>query len=80
MALAMLRLAADENFDNDILRGHVSTITKYAYERVRGGLAMPGVFEVAADAPVGRIIDDILMIVECSLPEEWAGQVRYLPL
>ena len=24
--------------------------------------------------------DDLLLIAECSLPGEWEGQVRYLPL
>jgi hypothetical protein len=116
----MLRLAADENFNNNIVRGllrrqpeldivriqdvglsgaddaavldwaaqegrvllthDVSTITRYAYERVRAGQSMPGVFEVGRDVPIGRAIEDILLLVECSLDGEWEGQVRYLPL
>lgn len=87
----MLRLAADENFNNDIVRGvlrrnadvnivriqdaglsgaddptvlewaaqtgrvllthDVATITHHAYERVRGGKPMPGVFEVGRGVP-----------------------------
>lgn len=116
----MLLLAADENFNNDIVRGllrrnaslnivrvqdvgvsgatdpavldwaamegrvllthDVSTITRYAYERVHAGKGMPGVFEVGRTLPVGAVIEDILLLVECSLPGEWEGQVRYLPL
>jgi hypothetical protein len=116
----MLRLAADENFNNNIVRGllhrkpeldivriqevglsgaddptildwaaregrvlfthDVSTITRYAYERVRAGQPMPGVFEVSRTVPIGRAIADILLLVECSLDGEWEGQVRYLPL
>lgn len=116
----MLLLAADENFNNDIVRGmlrrmpeadivriqdvglsgaddptvlewaaqagrvllthDVSTITQYAYERVREGTLMPGVFEISRDVPIGRVIDDLLLLVECSLDGEWEGQVRYLPL
>jgi hypothetical protein len=41
---------------------------------------MPGVFEVGASVPIGRAIDDLILIVECSLEGEWEGQVRYLPL
>ncbi len=110
----MLRLAADENFNNNIVRGllrwepeldivriqdvglsgaddptvlewtaqeervllthDVSTITRYAYERVRAGQSMPGVFEVSRAVPIGRAL------AECSLDGEWEGQVRYLPL
>jgi hypothetical protein len=41
---------------------------------------MPGVFEVGTSVPIGRAIDDLILIVECSLEGEWEGQVRYLPL
>jgi hypothetical protein len=116
----MLRLAADENFNNDIVRAllrrkrnldivriqdvglsgaddsavlewaaqenrvllthDVSTITRYAYERVEAGKMMPGVFEVSRSVPIGRAIEDILLLAECSVDGEWEGQVRYLPL
>ena len=116
----MLRLAADENFNNDIVRGlmrrqpeldivrlqdvglcgvddstvlewaaqegrvllthDVSTITKYAYERVWAGQPMPGVFEVSRDVSIGCAIEDILLLAECSLDGEWERQVHYLPL
>jgi len=33
-----------------------------------------------ADAPLAAIIEDVLYLSECSLPGEWEGQVRYLPL
>jgi hypothetical protein len=116
----MLRLAADENFNNDIVRGllrrrpeldivriqdvglsgaddatvlewsaaagrvllthDVSTVTKYALERVATGRPMPGVFEVSRTVPMSQAIEDILLLVDCSLDGEWEGQVRYLPL
>ena len=116
----MLRLLADENFNNNIIRGlrrrnpalnlvrvqdvglggaddpsvlewaaqqgrvllthDVATITRYAYERVAAGQAMSGVFEVSRTVPIGIVIDDILLLAELSLENEWEGQVRYLPL
>lgn len=116
----MLRLAADENFNRDIVRGllrrkqdldivcvqdvglsraddptilewaakedrvllthDVSTMTRYAYERVQSGLPMPGVFEVSRKVPIRRAVEDVLILAECSLEGEWEGQVRYLPL
>jgi len=30
--------------------------------------------------PLGPAIEDLLLTAECSLPGEWEGQVRYLPL
>jgi hypothetical protein len=116
----MLQLAADENFNNDIVRGvlrrnprldivriqdvelsgasdevvlewaaregrvllthDVSTLTRYACDRVKARLPMPGVLEVSRAVPVGAAIEDILPLAELSLPGEWEGQIRYLPL
>jgi len=101
-----MRWAADENFNNDIVRGlqrrkpdvdivriqdvslsgaddptvldwaadegrvllthDVSTITRYAYERVEAGKPMPGVFEVSRDIPMGVVIDDLITFKTCS--------------
>ncbi len=63
-----------------LLTDDVSTMTRYAYERVRLGKPMPGVFEVSRRVPARVAIDDILLLVECSEEGEWEGQVRYLPL
>lgn len=116
----MLRFLADENLNNDIIRGimrrnprldivrvqdvglsgkddptvlewsaresrillthDVSTITHYAYERIRAGKSMPGVFEIGRGVSVGTAIEDILLIAECSADGEWEGQVRYIQL
>ena len=63
-----------------LLTHDVRTITRYAYERVRAGLPMPGVFEVRRAVSIGGAIEDLLLLVECSQDGEWEGQVRYLPL
>jgi hypothetical protein len=115
-----MRLAADENFNNDIVRGllrrrpdvdilriqgtamygrkdpavlewcaqegrvllthDVNTITHYAYERVQANLPMPGVFEIRRALLLGDVIEELLLLVDCSFEGEWEGQVRYLPL
>jgi hypothetical protein len=54
-------------------------MTKFAYERVSDGLLMPGVFEANLDMPIGQIIEELVLLAECSLDNEWEGQVRYLP-
>ena len=63
-----------------VLTHDVKTITHYAYERVRAGLPMPGVFEVRRAVLISVAIDDLVLLAECSLDGEWDGQVRYLPL
>jgi predicted nuclease of predicted toxin-antitoxin system len=114
----MLKLLADENLDNTIVRGlfrrnptldvvrmqdvglsgeddptvlewaaqegrillthDVATITRYAYDRVKQGQTIPGVIKISTDAPIGRVIEDILVLVECSQAREIEGQVQYL--
>ena len=116
----MLRLLADENFNNTIIRGvqrrkpeadlvrvqdvglsgaddpmvlawaaeeervlltnDVTTITKYAYARVAAGEPMPGIIEVSRAVPIGIAIDNIVLLIECSIEGEWEGQILYLPL
>jgi hypothetical protein len=114
------KFAADENFNNDILRGlrrrnpsidlvrvqdeglsgaddpvilewaaqtgrivlthDVSTMTRYAYERVQEGKRMPGVIEVGRRVSIRTAIEEIVLVAECSLEGEWEGKVGYLPL
>jgi len=102
----MIKLLADENFDNTIVRGllrrnpkidivrvqdmglsgvddpsilawaakqnrvllthDVATITRYAYERIEQNLPMNGVVEVPMDASIGRAIEDIFLLIECT--------------
>ena len=116
----MLRFVADENFNNDIIRGlrrqrasidivriqdmglygapdpdvmewaaeanrillthDVSTIPRYAYDRVRSGMSMPGVVVVSQYLSIGRVIRDLMLMFRYSLDDEWEDQVRYLPL
>ena len=116
----MLRLAADENFNNDLLRGvrrrkpdvdivriqdaglsgaddptvlawaadegrvllthDVTTLTHAAYQRVIGGLSMPGVFAVHEAAAAAQVIEEILLLVECSVEQEWNGRILYVPM
>jgi len=116
----VIRLLADENFNNNIVRGvrlrdpdidlvrvqdvglsgaddpsvlewaaghrrillthDVATITAFAYERVRAGKPMPGVFEVGRTLALCSAIEDIVLLATYSVDGEWEGQVRYLPL
>ncbi len=62
-----------------LLTHDVATITRYAYERVKKGQPMPGVIEISTDAPIGRVIEDVLVLIECCQDGELAGQVHYFP-
>jgi len=58
----------------------VETMVDFAYERIRAEKPMPGLFEVNRKLPIGAAIEEILIVAECSLPDEWENQVIYLPL
>jgi hypothetical protein len=66
--------------DRVLIMHDVSTMTAFAYRRVAGAEYMPGVFEVSRSVPVAAVIEDILLLSECSNEGEWESQVRYLPL
>ena len=116
----MIRLGADEDLDNHIVRGlrhrlpavdiarvqdvglicasdhevlawaaeaervlvshDASTMTAAAYSRIESRMPMPGVIIVPQWVPTGRVIEDLLMVVECSAASDWENQVRFLPL
>jgi hypothetical protein len=42
---------------------------------------MPGVvIEISFRVSVRLAIEDLTVVAECSLPDEWEGKVLYLPL
>src|SRR6267154_428903 len=107
----MHRLAADANFNNDVLRGlkrqapeldvirvadigqrtaedtdilawaadegrilithDRATVPRFAYERVRDGLFMPGVFVIRDKPPMQLMIDEVHLVALASMPDEW---------
>ena len=73
----ILQWAADE--DRILLTHDFDTIIEFAHDRVRRGLPMPGVFEVSQDASFARLIEDLMLLAECSLDDEWQGRVKFVP-
>lgn len=63
-----------------LLTHDVTTMKRHADDRIAAGLPMPGVFEISQEIPVGQAIKEILFLAECSLDNEWEGQIRFLPL
>lgn len=74
----VLEWAANEN--RVLLTHDVTTITKYAYERVSAGKYMPGVIEVSRRVHMGTAITEILYVAEVCEHGELNGQIVYLPL
>lgn len=73
-------LAWTANEGRILLTHDVNTMLDEAYARVKIGLPMPGVIAVIKNTPISRVIEDILLIVECSEQEEWDSHIRFLPI
>ena len=67
--------------ENRILLSHdVSTITAFAFDRVRAGRKMPGVFLIRQRTSIGEAIESLLLVAACSIEGEWENCVLFLPL
>jgi hypothetical protein len=74
----LLEWAAQEG---RILLSHdVQTIIGFAYDRVRDDLLMPGVIEVRYPQGIGVAIEELVLLISASTPDEFEHQVRYIPL
>lgn len=74
----VLAWAAEEG--RILLTHDAATVPDYAHERIRAGMAMPGVIELPLQMPIGQAIEEILLVIEAGRPEDWDKQVIYLPL
>ena len=67
----VLSWAAEQGYI--VLTHDVTTMTEHAYARIANEQPMPGVFAIGLDVPIGVVIEDLLLIAECSEKEEWAN-------
>jgi hypothetical protein len=63
-----------------LLTHDVKTMTKFAYQRIAAGLPMPGVIEVDPDAPIGVVIEHLLIAAGASTYEDWENKIDYFPM
>ena len=63
-----------------LLTHDVRTVPDFANSRVSSGEAMRGVFVVRDRNMIGPIIENILLLAECSQEGEWENKVIFLPL
>ncbi len=58
----------------------VKTVPAAAYQRAAEGKPTPGVFAITESTPIGLAIEQLLVLAIASMPDEWEGQVVYIPL
>jgi hypothetical protein len=74
----LLAWAAENN--RIVLSHDRATMSDHAYERVAAGELMAGVFILGNTLPVGKAIEEILLLNECSEQAEWIGRAVHVPL
>ncbi|HEY1533201.1 MAG TPA: DUF5615 family PIN-like protein [Polyangiaceae bacterium] len=74
---AVLEWAAGEG--RLVLTHDVSTLLGFAWNRVASGQHHSGVVAVSQLAPVGAVVADLALLVECSLDEEWMDRIVFIP-
>ena len=63
-----------------LLTHDIGTVTRVAYRRLERGAALSGVLLIRDRLPVLEVIEELLLIAECSAQTEWEGAVDYLPI
>jgi hypothetical protein len=63
-----------------LLTHDIRTMPGFVKVRVEAGLPVPGVIEVAGTCPIGRAIEEVLLVALCSTEGEWANQIVRVPL
>lgn len=74
---AVLEWAAAEG--RLVLTHDVSTLIDFAWKRVTTGRRHSGVVAISQQAPVGAVVADLVLLVECSTNEEWANRILFIP-
>ena len=63
-----------------VLTHDCQTMPAHAFHRIIQGQSMPGVLIIPANLGVGSTIDEVLLVHQLGVPEDFDHQVRYLPL
>jgi predicted nuclease of predicted toxin-antitoxin system len=64
-----------------VLTHDVNTMPSFAIQRMKEDKAMAGLFVAHQErTPLSTLIEDILLLDECTETTEWAQHILYLPL
>lgn len=63
-----------------LLTHHRDTVPRFAYDRVRAGDSMPGVFLVSDQMPKGQAIEELFLASQCFGSDDCKDLVCHFPL
>jgi predicted nuclease of predicted toxin-antitoxin system len=66
--------------DRIVLTHDRATMPDYALDRLARGLKMTGIFIFHDRLPVGQVISELILVIECSDMSDWNQHIVYMPL
>lgn len=90
-AVTALQAGLDEAPDSELLdwaaqqrrivvTHDVNTLPDHAYQRIRQGEPVAGVFVVPQEFPIGQAIAELEALTSCSFEGEWDNLIVFIPL
>jgi predicted nuclease of predicted toxin-antitoxin system len=73
----VLAWAATEN--RILLTKDKATMSLFAYQRIQKGLVMPGVIIITQDLSIGSLIEELVIILECGIPDDFKNLIYTIP-
>lgn len=73
-------LAWCANHDAILVSHDVNTMSGFAADRIRSGLPVPGLWLIPQSMPIGLAIEQLLLLVVCTEPDEHRDRTTFFPL
>jgi predicted nuclease of predicted toxin-antitoxin system len=74
----LLEWAAKHDFI--LLTKDKSTMSNFAYNRMQEGLKMPGVILITRNLSIGEIIENLILLIECTTENEFENRIYPIPV
>jgi hypothetical protein len=66
--------------DRVVITSDKKTMIGFAYARVRAHLKMPGLIHVDQSVAPKDVVNDLVYLIECGVPDDFQDQVIYIPI
>ena len=73
-------LAWCEQHQFSLITNNRESMPQHLSDHIETGHHVPGIFTINLSVPMGKIIDELLLIAGASDADEYMDQIKYLPL
>ena len=64
----------------NLITNNRDSMPKHLFDHLSAGHHVPGIFTIKRKVPMGKIIEELLLIVGASDEDEYIDEIKYLPL